>query len=395
MPDYIVKPYDVLFFRGNKSFHFGQWYTEGVFPPYPSTFQGFIRSKLLHDNNFLEPSGKLKNGQGQKASELVGNDDIFPLNITGPYLINTEKGDIYFKTPRDLFRRVAGCDICDSAFPKKEIPLESDREFLLSCPDIPEGKPDKFSPPEYISLTNLINYRTALKGINVPMIEPCYTEDRVVIDIDDEKLRDKNRVVHGGRFCVTPYNRIKHDVGFYCYVDREINRGSLKFGSESHLAYIEQLSSGNIIEEKLKASRDELISKILKTKTFRMILLQHGIFQNGWFPFNYSINNSRLVAEVNGMKLELVFTFTEAPLKISGYSIIKNKGKTQAGILLKPMVKSVPAGSVYMFKITNGYTEENIKAFIEKYDNKKIDYLHYSKMGYNHIIFGIGAELKG
>ncbi|MBT9174942.1 MAG: hypothetical protein DDT22_00608 [candidate division WS2 bacterium] len=393
MPDYIVKPYDVLFFRGNKSFHFGQWYTEGVFPPYPSTFQGFIRSKLLCDNDLIDSSGRLIEDKASEIKNLIGNDDNFPLNITGPYLINTKTGDIYFKTPADLFRKTAGCDICYSAFPSKDTRLESDLEFFLSCPDIPGDKPEKFSPPEYISLQELIQYRTVLTDIKVSPSKLYLTEDRVVIAINDKELANKNRVVYEGRFCVTPYNRLKNSTGFYCHIDRKIPSGSCKLGSESRLVYIQKLSSDNIVEEWLKKSRDELISEICKTKTFRLVLLQHGIFKNGWLPFEFSTEDNRLVAAVEGLKIELVFAFTGVPLKISGYSFIKSKSNTQKDITLKPMVNAVSAGSVYMFRIINGCTEENIKAFVEKYDNNKIDHPLYSNMGYNHLILGVGAKL--
>ncbi|GAB4541021.1 MAG: hypothetical protein Fur0020_10370 [Thermodesulfovibrionia bacterium] len=389
MPDYIVRPYDVLFFRGNKSFHFGQWYTEGVFPPYPSTFQGFIRSKILQDNGLIGPSGELKNDE--KAKCLIGDDKDIRISIIGPYLIDTENNHIYFKTPSDLLRDAKGCDTCHSTFPSGDEPLESDLRFNLFCPDIPHGKLNNLYPPEYISLDNLITYRTNLKDIKIQSFKPLFTEDRVVIGIDEEKLKGKDRTVQTGRFCVTPYNRLKEGIGFYCNVDKDIKEGSLKFGSESHLVHIERLDSINLIEEKLKESRDTLIQGILKSKTFRMVLLQHGIFENGWLPFSFTEGDNKLIATVNGLRIELIFAFIKAPIKISGYSILRNRTHTQGSIILKPMVNAVPVGSVYMFRIIDGCNEDNIRQFVQAYDNKKIGYNSYSSMGYNHVILAIGA----
>ena len=93
MPDYMIKPYDVLFFRGNKSFHFGAWRTEGVFPPFPSTFQGFIRNKLLLDSNLIDAGGKLKDTiDAKKQVEQIGDDKNIGVDITGPYLMSADTG---------------------------------------------------------------------------------------------------------------------------------------------------------------------------------------------------------------------------------------------------------------------------------------------------------------
>ncbi len=396
MPDYLIKPYDVLFFRGNKSFHFGEWHTEGVFPPYPSTFQGFIRSKMLHDHNLLAPSGDLVNAV--KAAALVGDDSNLMVDIKGPYLMNAKSGDLYFITPKDLFRKAKDCNICYSAFPEKGVPLESDQGFIVACPDIPKEKLDNLYPPEYVSMKELLSYRLSLKDIGLEGNEPCLPEDRVGIALHTEKLRSGNRAVEDTKFYVTKYNRLRSYVGFYFSVNASLKEGAMKLGSEAHLVHIEKLNPGLLLEESLKDSRDALKESITKTKTVRLVLLQHSIFAYGWMPFPYRIDTGtkKLILEPEGfgLGLELIFAFTEAPLKISGYSFAANKteGK-QKERNLKPQIKAVPAGSVYMLKIREGAEEAEVIRFIDEFDNRKIPYPPYSDMGFNHIMLACGAKI--
>ncbi|MEW6601437.1 MAG: type III-B CRISPR module-associated Cmr3 family protein [Nitrospirota bacterium] len=397
MPDYFVRPYDVLFFRGNKSFHFGEWFTEGVFPPYPSTFQGFIRSKMLHDGEYFDLNGRLK--PGVNAEDIVGNDERLSVSITGPYLMDRGANEIYFKTPEDLFGTMKGCNIYYSAFPGKYIPLESDQDFITACPNIPKEKPDNLYPPDYISMKALLSYRLSLRDIKMDGINPCLSEDRVGISLNTAGLRSGNRTVEKTKFYVTNYNRLQNNYGFYCSVNTELKEGSLKLGSESHLANVEKLNTVNRLKETLTISRRSLNEQILKTQTFRLVLLQHGVFTDGWLPFPHRIDDGtkRLLLFPDGfkLKLELIFAFTEAHLIISVYSFASNKtdGK-QESRRLKRQVSAVPAGSVYMVRIQEGSDTEIVR-FIDRFDNEKILYPPYSDMGFNHVMLACGAKING
>lgn len=392
MPDYMITPYDVLFFRGNKSFHFGEWRTEGVFPPYPSAFQGFVRNKLLADDNLIDHNGSLKDAV--RAKERIGNDEIMGVDITGPYLMDTITQEIYFRTPADLFRKAKDCDSCYSAFPARSDPLKSDHGFDLCCPKIPDGKLDPLYPPEFISLSEIGDYRLSLDEVKITGKELFTTEERVGIALDTAKLRDNNRVVEQTKFCTTPYNRLRDHMGFYCLLDKPLANGALKFGSESHLVQVSGIAADRVIEQRLKQSRDTLAAKIIETKTFRLILLQHGIFEYGWTPFRQK-EEMKNIFDADGLKLELLFAFIQPPLRISGFSFEKNtKTTTQRGISLKPMKYAVSAGAVYMFRISGEATEAAIRTFVGQYDNGKIEKnTLYAKMGFNHVMLGNGYKL--
>jgi CRISPR type III-B/RAMP module-associated protein Cmr3 len=398
MVEYLAQPYDVLYFRGNKSFYFGEWYSEGVFPPLPTTFQGFVRTKILMDNDLLDSAGYATDRS--KVKKLVGDDSTLAFEITGPFLCHRDSGQIYFQTPKDMFRKYAGSHwtVCSVMMDSVQGTLHSDLEFDLACLNVPNEKPEKIQPPPYVSLEELARYRLQME---LPMEEKddlLFTEDRVGIGLDRNKAREKSRAVEDGKFFVTPYCRLNDQIGFYFTVSGtgKIKFGALKLGSESHLAKVQAIATieQDRLERELKRTREDLVGAIQRTRTFRLILLQPGIFTSGWKPFETNPNSNPLTAEVLGVRLQLLGACVGDPITISGYSYERNVGTTkQKEVRLKPAVCAVPAGSVYLFKIDGSVTMEQIKNLVEALDNKKIEYKPYSQMGFNHTIIACGPML--
>lgn len=398
MPDYFIRPYDVLFFRGNKSFYFGAWHTEGVFPPFPSTFQGFIRNKILMDSGFLDEKGRIIEEKNKEASDLIGDDKNLNIEITGPYIMDEEKNITYFETPADLLKKDENSNLHYSIFNCIGEDIKTDLDFSIASNNIPNEKFDKLCPPGFISFKELLEYRISLDNINIDNNNLVLKEDRVAIGLDDKKI------VINEMFCVTQYNRLKKNFGFYCNVVPcgnkqvlNITDGPLKFGSEAHSVYVQKIYETNKLTEVFNATKNKLMDLILESKKFRMVLLQHGIFEKGWFPFDDSKINpvtKRIEFNKEGLDLELLCASVGRPIKISGFSLKSNKADTkQKEIKLKPIINAVPAGSVYLFSIKNKITREQLMNFIRCYDNMKINNESnesYSKMGFNHVMIAVG-----
>jgi len=399
MHEYIAEPYDVLYFRGNKSFHFGEWYSEGVFPPLPSTFQGFVRTKMLDDMGWLDSSGIVTKPSGDIAKE-VGNDESLPFEITGPFLGNDN--DIYFSNPRDLFRatQAGHTTICQSVLNSLHNDTESDLDFTFSCAQMPDGKLDKILPPAFISLNELVQYREKMEFCISTKEELLFTEDRVGIGLDKEKKGLKNRQVQTSRFYVTPYNRLGDGVGLYFNINiKALMGGTSKLGSESHLVFARKIRGGanSLLEEKLSPQRAQLNESIFKTRTFRLLLLQPGVFGSGWMPFAFDTTSRKVIATEpkTRMQLELLSACIGEPFTVSGYSYQSNKEtKKQEGVKLKPAVRAVPAGSVYLFKIVGSASDADVQELIAVLDNKKIDNQQFSNMGFNHTIVACGQDIQ-
>ncbi|MDI6808644.1 MAG: type III-B CRISPR module-associated Cmr3 family protein [Candidatus Eisenbacteria bacterium] len=403
MPEYIAEPYDVLYFRGNKSFHFGAWYSEGIFPPVPSTFQGFVRSKLLLDAGKIDASGQAT----ADASALVGNDGTMGIDVSGPFLCDTETRELYFKRPADVMKERKEDTSYSSVLrdAKDAEPVDSDLDFGIVTISVSN---EKLEPPEFISLSELARYRTELTNLSLAAKDLVFTEDRVGIGLKWAKDTAKRRSVEPGRFYVTPYKRLNEKIALWFCVSGEgkavPENGALKLGSESHLVFIkgQTASDESLIEQTLEKSRDNLVEKIQETKTFRLLLLQPGVFEQGWFPLKYTSENGRIVATEPGanVKLQLLSACVGAPITISGYSYVSNRGTTrQDNVKLKPSVRAVPAGSVYLFKILEDATSETIEGLVKALDNQKYpqkisnEPYSYSRMGFNHVILACGPAL--
>lgn len=405
MQPYSVTPYDVLFFRDNKSFTFGLWHTEGVFPPYPSTFQGFVRSKILTDNNLLDDKGKINDVNCGRANKLVGDDYNLRIGINGPYLRDSENDVIYFVRPSDLLRETGDCKGFHSVLAELKQDFESDLPFKLVQPKLPDGKLDKLYPPQFISEKDLIKHLTTFSSFEISSPRQLvYTEDRVGI-----KLIVDKRKVEETKFYVTPYERFRQElihegkqekmrVGLYFETDaKEIKHGSLTLGSESHLVYVGSLADHKTLKNIFSGARNILVEAIKETSTFRMILLQPGIFEFGWLPFQCRVDEKtqRLSLDADGIELILLYAFIDSPIKIGGYSLDRNRGAKKWGdVKLKPMQNAVPAGSVYLFHLGKKMTDKQITTFVDKYYFEKIDHKPYSDMGFNQIVLGVGPRFK-
>ncbi len=399
MVEYFAQPYDVLYFRGNKSFYFGEWYSEGIFPPLPTTFQGFVRTKVLMDNDLLDMAGKATD-RG-KAKDLVGDDSTLAFEIVGPFLSNGDSGQIYFQTPRDMFKKYAGSHwtICSVMMDSVQGKLHSDLEFDLACLNVPNEKPEKIQPSPYVSLEELARYRLQMELPLEERHDLLFTEDRVGIGLDRNKAEGNSRAVEDGKFFVTPYCRLNDQIGFYFTVSGpgKIKSGALKLGSDSHLANVQAVATmeEDRLERELKRTREALVAAIQRTRTFRLTLLQPGVFSSGWKPFETHPNSNPLTAEVLGVRLQLLGACVGDPITVSGYSYERNVNTAeQKGVSLKPAVRAVPAGSVYLFKLDGSATMEQIKNLVESLDNKKIEYKPYSQMGFNHTIVACGPQVK-
>lgn len=413
MNEYLADPADVLFFRGNASFSIGAWHTEGVFPPYPSTLQGFIRSKILFDNKLLPERRKIPDRKKILAltpllADLVGDvvdvgdDREIKIDAFGPFLYH-EKAGIAIPPPKDIF--LFDGALRSAFYGAGAGTFQSDLDFPLLDLKFPSGKAARFPSQEYLFKDELAVYRRSLCGYSIGKKELVMTESRTGISLDNEARtginldhvahKTGNRKVKEGHFYVTPYIRLCDGVKIYFCVDKNLNDGPFKFGSEAHLVSVKrQNGNGATTLEKLFAeTREDIIKSIVANRTFRLVLLQPGIFKDGWLPYARKKKNGGCFLEgPAGMELQLLFAFTGDPVPISGYSF--EKGRTeQEKIVLKPMRKAVPAGAVYLFRIPDNAGPDAVRGLVRDLDNNKIPFEQYHKMGFSHTFMAAGPQI--
>lgn len=402
MNAYIAKPFDVLYFRGNKSFDKGEWYSEGIFPPYPSTFQGLLRFIILKDLEMIKINGCLTDKY--LAVEKVGDDENFPFDIIGPYLCNNDT--FFFPTPFDTYiiekndkTEIAPIEISKSA-------IMTDMGFKFHYPVASHNK-IKWAYYNY-SYSTREEYAQYLKNITFEPSDynPVEKEEHIGIELERPKnvSSDKNlsknivftKKTQEPNFYLTPYNRLNKDVGLYFEIKNGLAEKVTwcshigKLGSEGRGVFFEKASKS------LDMNKDDLFySSLVEKKRFKLILLQPGVFKNGWIPFNYSkTEDDYITLTYEGLKLRLYYARTTKQLHIGGMSMRKMilKDEKNAGAGLKPMINAVPAGAVYYFEIMSPLPtlveKQNAINILRKLNNSKIQNKPYSDMGFNHVILG-------
>lgn len=381
---YLVHPFDVLFFRKNKPFDFGDWYSEGFFPPLPSTFQGFIRTSILMKHHQLQ-GGRLS----PDAAKLVGDDQQFPLDISGPFLFTVQQKNWYFPTPRDVVvDRNGGTTITGG----RQIRLSPDS---IACDLGSLHYPDEKEKAEYLWYSGAflsddqINQYRKQGTFSWNNCNPVYHEEEHY----GIQLK-KNKSIEEHRFYLTPYKRLGKEVAFYFKLESEKSYLDLtgqysRLGSEGRGAIIEKT------DQQLNLTLDDsFYEELAQSKKCKFIFLQPAILPPEFLPFQEAGHAESLSFKPinwNGLQLKPIYATMGERLKIGGISFIRittnpHNSKTNYG--LKPMVNALPAGSVFYFHIENADNIQNLAETLQQLDGGKVPFENYHKMGYNQFVLG-------
>lgn len=359
-----IRPLDNLFFRTGKPFTMGEdTWTESLFPPYPSTLYGAIRSFLIFQREGLKAfiNGKYKDDIGipkEKGS----------FKIKGP-LISKNNG-LFFPAPLDLVKLEE----------KKLIPLVFTKkpQFFISDYSLPyilinklreqvkesEGWLADIELKDY--LKNKKPEYSFIENNNLFLSEP-----KIGIAREKTTLATKE-----GYLYRIPMIRVKNNVSLVAEIEGVSNMaktGIIQLGGESKGAKFEAIEN---IFERLKN-----IDLNLGNKFFKIYLATPAIFKKGWIPEWLSEENFEgKYPKPDGIKLKLILCAIGKPVHIGGWDIENKKPK--------PLYKAIPPGSVYYFKVLENLDSLKIK---EAFHLKNISDVN-SEEGFG---LSIAGEVKG
>lgn len=333
-----LKAIDALFFGSGRHFTMREdsWST-GIFPPYPETFSGFLRACC-----FLDDMSRL-------ALVETENYDSTDLSIED-FGLMLEKGGIterLFPLPLDLVFNKTRNKIEKLNLKKKDSSIISNGKSELSCKLIYEGT-DKVRSSDgdfYLLESDFIKY---LKG--------SYNNLNS-IDIKDHITGEPKIGIRRNRFDSSDKGLYRLNMNRLETNDSELSLwvsfNSLSFktrinrlGGEGKLVFIREINEWKQIETKKEYKVGEIVSMYCATPS---------IFENGWEP---KIAGTELLAAVVGK-----------PLHIGGFDL--------QNIRPKPTQKTVPAGSVYYFKITENTT---LPPKLGKFTKKGYGNIFYNKI---------------
>ena len=358
---YQIKPLDTLFFRDGRPFTMGsETWAEPIFPPYPSTVYGAIRTWLIFERGDLE---KFKSGDFKE--ELGTPEKKGTLKIRGPFI--SLKNTLYFPVPKDLLKEKGKKEgkLYDIDLVNKPGILIADYNLNQCLINKSDNELDESD--EVLDVSSLKDYLEGKKMEyrNTNKDEIFLREPKTGIKRSRKSLSSEE-----GYLYRIPMVRVNKDVSLYVEIEgisNHPNTGLIHLGGEGKTAKINKVN--NDLLESLKNLEFQFEQKI-----FKIYLATPAIFEKGWIPAWLDENNFE--GNYNGIKLKLIAGSIGKYILIGGWDLAKKKPK--------PMYKAVPAGSVYYFQILDNLTPDKIK-----------DAFHFKNISDINSEEGFGLSLVG
>ena len=299
---------DTLFFRDGRPFTMGEDTSveSASFPPLPSVVYGALRSAYLAQNAHLFDLNKL----------IELSNDLRIKNIA----LRTSGDSTFYTMPKDLVvpKNQKNAKRLSFSFGSNFISSSVTQQFLFN------NASEKIKDDEFIVLDSALN--DYLKGsetnINAyPLKDYLCTETKLGIGRNNGTRTSTDGLLY--RIGMVRPHTSKSSIGIeVSFENLEINGSSLfQLGGEKKIAF------SKIIDASKRINLPDLGSN-----SFKIYLATPAIFKSGWKPED-------ILEKYN---LELLTAAIGKPINVGGWDI-----KTQKP---KPMLKAIPAGSVYYVK---------------------------------------------
>ncbi|ROL57227.1 type III-B CRISPR module-associated protein Cmr3 [Bacteroidetes/Chlorobi group bacterium Naka2016] len=370
-----VKSFDTLFFRGGRPFSAGSdTWADKVFPPFPSTFYGALRSYLIFKwgtlGEFRSKTHKHQEVIGYVSDEKV---EYGALKLNGLFLCQEEIP--FFPLPLDLVR-LKGKDIYTHLLEFKEKSKLFVSNYPLANYLIWQRKEQVDDPEGWLEINDFKDYLKNNKiDFTAFMNQELFTDEQK-IGITRERTTFTSKKRYLSRI---PLIRLQKDTFFIIEiegVEKNLIPDSgdvLQLGGEGKAATLEILSSNP-----LRDIKD--LDLDFSNGFFKIYLATPAVFKNGWFP-EWINPNKEFTGKYSGIEVQLFACAIGRPVPVGGWDLVKN--------VSKPLRKAVSAGSVYYFKICNSFDSKAVKdTFHLKNISDKFEDIDYSKEGFGLAIVG-------
>jgi CRISPR-associated protein Cmr3 len=344
-----IRPLDTLFFRDGKPFSLGEeTWADGVFPPYPSTLFGALRTWYIaqHPAPFskeaIEQSAKITIiGVGYSLCKEVHTCEQAQHYIDFGVGYSLCK-EVHLPMPLDLVAPKGQSEVVIRLQPTEMSGVVSNYPcpILLLPPD--KGQVEEVAQG-LMTQVDLETYLYSTKKVfSVKKLEDFLkTEPKIGIGRNDATLTASDALLYRVG--------MRRPVDWEIVVDVQLPDGTISLPQQ---AFIIKLGAENKVAEVRSFQRSFGIDPAeitLKGNRFKLYLATPAIFDGGWKP-----DLSR-----HGIRAELVAAAVGKPLSIGGFDMEKGVPKT--------MYKAVPAGSVYFYE-----TSENLEVVKERLFGKPI-----------------------
>jgi CRISPR-associated protein Cmr3 len=363
-----IKPNDTLFFRNNKPFSMGdETWADGTFPPYPSVIYGALRTAYFSKN--IDEFRKIRDNK--KLNDDL--DDPTTALVINKYSLNIDDND-YFPVPLD-FNYIDKSEKNNKLYQVKIKKRDSAKFYsnhsLSYIPDL-TGLVNTLQDSNFDTIDDgLILKRYLEKYLKgsfddiryVRLSEKTNIEPKVGIARNfDTRTTEQAHLYRVGMYRM--HNDLSISISFFnLNID---NNSFLKLGGEGKSASYQMVKDkdNNFIKAPQFSSED---------KHFKLYLSTPAVFEkNGWLPDCVDNASYEGILPDTNAKVRLIAAFIGKAGYLSGFDMKDNKPK--------PMLKTIPSGSVYYFEIIDDNPNwDEIKSELH---GKSISSGDYNKQGF-------------
>ncbi len=322
------KPFDTLFFRDGKPFNKGaENVAETIFPPFPATIYGALRTAFF-DNNISIFQELLKNNglnSDKDPTRKLKINNVFIKNSASDYLFAKPKNLLTIeednKEINSILTNLKSAEL--SNCPLNVLYNDSDKNYKYASGYLDEISFGDFLNKDYenVSITNMASVFNVEQKVGI------------AIDQDTNCAKDQN-------LYRVDYIRLDKDIALQ--IDFE--------GFDLPDNFVMKLGGdGKYVACNRVAKSVELPLSKIENRFFSYIHTP-AIFKNGWLPEWIDPVSFTGHIPASNIKVKLLSANIGKPLLIGGFDMAKRRPK--------PMYKAVPAGSLYFFEILSGDSQE-------------------------------------
>jgi CRISPR-associated protein Cmr3 len=333
-----IEPTDVWLFRDGKPFDAGSDHrARSLFPPFPSTMQGAIRSKTLALSGVDLDDYAHRRSSAEAIASVIGwpGEGFGRLQLRGPFIARRENDRIirYFPRPFDLVQVENGkTSECKTLSPLIDSPFTNNAPESLNPPWIRSSKKIE-DASGWLSEDELLKYLNGETFILTHANDLFVRESRFGI-----KLNDHERRVDEGHLYEVEFIRPGKDVGLVVDVvglECWPSSGFLAIGGEGRGAHYRRIDPS---ENEISVPGPNQNGKTC----FKLYFATPAYFDGGWRPAG------RNLMSIFGKNVKFVSAAFDRPQMIGGAKI--DKKSQSSGLFQKPMRRYLPAGSVYFLE---------------------------------------------
>jgi len=361
-----IVPNDTLFFRDGKPFSLGdETWADDIFPPYPATLYGSIRTAYIAHHGGLE---KFKNGDmAAKIGTISSPPPADGLRLKCIHLAYSADAlaaidRAYYPAPLDL--------AISKENPNRLVPLQprKDDGLVSSCPLphllLPKNRNEEVTMPPKAFIHETAFWAKYFldfyDGIQLRTLDD-FLLDEPKVGIGRSR---KTHTSEEGQLYRVGMKRLQSGWSIYANVDGFTSAdlpttGLLKLGGENKTAVFSCFDD-NIGAHRLDPNETQLKSHIAADQQFKLYLMTPALFRkNGWYPDNVKEGWS-----LETTPFKLIAAAVGKPVHIGGWDMGNNHPKE--------MLRAVPAGAVYYFCAESAPDEVSIDKIIADFHRNNI-----------------------